>query len=454
MSASEYARMEISKEDPFRLRFGELIGADWAEVEDGFFEYAIKDAIVTLRAFRPMLLEAQRLMVGPGCDGPGSRRGARAVRRALGVNPGKGRRSRWPGSSDTGCTWTSTASGPPRTALRAGLEAAVADLQAICPGLFKTAQDPATGETSSRTPRRGTLDLRGRPPARLARDRRGPRDHRPADRIPTTGKTGKLQTSGKVVGGARRSHPFVEKWLAVRTSPSSASSSRRCASRSSTRIIATLAPHRADACSVRTSSRSRARASSARRLCPRRATYCWRSTSRSSSCGPSRPICLKVYGRLRAGRRHPRRRDPHAHTAAMIVGVPYEEFLGWKDDGTVIELNGKTQARKHHFKEARQLAKPINFGVPGGLGAASLVAYARHTYKVDMTLEQAGEFRTRLIEEIYPELSIYLDEDGMSLLAHNLGRPVGELSGVPSIARGPGPGTSPWGSGTSSAAGP
>ena len=33
----EYARMEISKEDPFRLRFGELIGADWAGVEDGFF---------------------------------------------------------------------------------------------------------------------------------------------------------------------------------------------------------------------------------------------------------------------------------------------------------------------------------------------------------------------------------------------------------------------------------
>ena len=34
----------------------------------------------------------------------------------------------------------------------------------------------------------------------------------------------------------------------------------------------------------------------------------------------------------------------------------------------MIELNGKTQARKHHFKEARQLAKPVNFGVPGGSG--------------------------------------------------------------------------------------
>jgi DNA polymerase I-like protein with 3'-5' exonuclease and polymerase domains len=136
--------------------------------------------------------------------------------------------------------------------------------------------------------------------------------------------------------------------------------------------------------------------------------------------------CLKMYGKselanvIRAGS------DPHAHTAAMIVGVPYEEFQTWKNDETKIELNGRTQARKDHYKEARQLAKPINFGVPGGLGADSLVSYARHTYKVSMTLEQAREFRKRLTEEIYPELSIYLDEDGMSLLAHNLNVPVAE----------------------------
>ena len=47
----QYAGMEISKEDPFRMRYGEIIGVDWAGVEDGFFEYAVKDVIVTLRAF-------------------------------------------------------------------------------------------------------------------------------------------------------------------------------------------------------------------------------------------------------------------------------------------------------------------------------------------------------------------------------------------------------------------
>jgi hypothetical protein len=69
----------------------------------------------------------------------------------------------------------------------------------------------------------------------------------------------------------------------------------------------------------------------------------------------------------------------------------------------------------------------VNFGVPGGLGAASLVSYARNTYKVAMTLEQAQELRAKLIEEIYPELKTYLAEDDMALLAGNLGVPVLEL---------------------------
>jgi hypothetical protein len=75
----------------------------------------------------------------------------------------------------------------------------------------------------------------------------------------------------------------------------------------------------------------------------------------------------------------------------------------------------------------RQAAKAVNFGVPGGLGAARLVAYARANYQAEMTLEQAQAFRTRLTQEIYPELDLYLHEDGMGLLAHNLGASAWEL---------------------------
>jgi hypothetical protein len=43
-----------------------------------------------------------------------------------------------------------------------------------------------------------------------------------------------------------------------------------------------------------------------------------------------------------------------------------------------------------------------------------------------LTLEEAEEFRGRLIHEVYPELGLYLADDAMESLARNLGAPVGE----------------------------
>jgi hypothetical protein len=66
--ALEYADLEIDKDDPFRLRYGEIIGRDWATVERGFFDYAVKDPIATLAAYRPMRAEAIKLMEAHGYD--------------------------------------------------------------------------------------------------------------------------------------------------------------------------------------------------------------------------------------------------------------------------------------------------------------------------------------------------------------------------------------------------
>jgi DNA polymerase I-like protein with 3'-5' exonuclease and polymerase domains len=71
-------------------------------------------------------------------------------------------------------------------------------------------------------------------------------------------------------------------------------------------------------------------------------------------------------------------------------------------------------------KQLRQQAKAVNFGLPAGLGAASLVTYAKFGYGVSMTLEQATEFRTMLTDTIYPELALYLAEDPAQLLAISL----------------------------------
>ena len=71
-------------------------------------------------------------------------------------------------------------------------------------------------------------------------------------------------------------------------------------------------------------------------------------------------------------------------------------------------------------KQLRQRAKAINFGFPGGLGAKSLVTYAKQSYGVTITQAEAAEFRTKLTEEVYPELKIYLSEDSASILARAL----------------------------------
>jgi hypothetical protein len=104
--------------------------------------------------------------------------------------------------------------------------------------------------------------------------------------------------------------------------------------------------------------------------------------------------------------------DPHAFTAAAILGMSLEQFMKLKE----------TEPKR--FKEARQSAKALNFGIPGGLGIDSLVSYARSNYDVAITPEDAKQFRDFLITKIYPELNSrdgYLADEGMAALARNLG---------------------------------
>lgn len=104
--------------------------------------------------------------------------------------------------------------------------------------------------------------------------------------------------------------------------------------------------------------------------------------------------------------------DPHAFTAAAIQGLPLQEF-------SKLKASDKTR-----FSTARQAAKAVNFGVPGGLGARTLRDYAELNYGVALTGEEAEAFRNKLINEIYPELNPcdgYLADRSMPLLAEKLG---------------------------------
>lgn len=119
-------------------------------------------------------------------------------------------------------------------------------------------------------------------------------------------------------------------------------------------------------------------------------------------------VCEDRYGRSTLAEVIRQGVDPHCYTAAMLLGMDLGEFMAL----------GKADSAR--YKQLRQQAKPLNFGIPGGLGPASLVHYAHSTYGVDLSLEEARQFRDRLVKDVYPELDLYLSEDGMSILARNL----------------------------------
>ncbi len=91
--------------------------------------------------------------------------------------------------------------------------------------------------------------------------------------------------------------------------------------------------------------------------------------------------------------------DPHTRVMAQMRGISYEEavrLIAAKDPEAV---NG------------RNCAKPANFGFPGGLGAERFVGYAKASYNVIVTLEQAQALRDDW-RRTWPEVNDYLEYVG------------------------------------------
>jgi hypothetical protein len=103
-------------------------------------------------------------------------------------------------------------------------------------------------------------------------------------------------------------------------------------------------------------------------------------------------VCKRLVGRsaladvLNAGK------DPHTMVAASVLGVSYDTFLA--------------RAKEVEFDDTRTMAKGMNFGFPGGLGAKSFPAFAWRSYKIRITEDEVKQRKEEWLAA-YPEFRDY-----------------------------------------------
>jgi hypothetical protein len=413
----DYTVLRITKNDPYRERYGEIIGKEWADVEEGFFNYAIKDAIVTYRAYLGMMDKAERLMGESGYDPRLTSKDRHeifpdAVKRFGFLTE----HVQVKGSialaqlTRTGLNVDSPRVTELEARYRQQLDEIVQSLMRDFPGVLKTNCDGSLQlSDKTQTPRVNQNILR----ERLVEA---------AETICANGgteieiletPTGKVSTSAKQWATYSDRHPLIKLWV------DREKATKQCEFFSKLqkdvlhpRYTVLLRTGRTSCSNPNVQQMPREGgfrelfvASPGHLLLAIDYGYIELRTLAA--------ICEARYGMSNLAKTIRAGTDPHCFTAAMLSGMTPGEFMALKDtpDG----------AKK--FKQCRQNAKAVNFGVPGGLGAISLVEYARSTYKVEMNLDQATAMRQKLITEVYPELNEndgYLAANDMQILARNL----------------------------------
>jgi hypothetical protein len=106
--------------------------------------------------------------------------------------------------------------------------------------------------------------------------------------------------------------------------------------------------------------------------------------------------------------------DPHQRTAASILGITVEEFI---------------RLPKDEQKKARQNAKPVNFGYPGGLGTKKFIDFSKTSYNVNFTPKEAKAAKKKWLE-LYDELKLYLDDPTQKAMEWQTGKKYGKLGWI------------------------
>ena len=415
--ASEHANLDLDKDDPFRTRYAEIRGQPLTKVKRRFLSYAIKDAVATIRAYAALFRAAEGLMqqhvelydsqfaarygvLTEAIQVQGAIALAAVSRNGMHVDTERIRTLR--GVLERR---RDDLLGMVEEVLSGDNE--LAALGIAEDGLFKRTKDGRPDFSQSgaiRILKKTLLEVLEHVAATIEKRRGESID------IPQTPRSNAISTKEEHWSRYRNDHPFVDRWLSL----------------NGVQKLLQFANTYADCRAVHP--RYNVLMRTGRTSCAKPALQQLPRDGGIRECFIPSPghlfisidyasielrtlatVCESRFGFSKLGDVIRDGVDPHAYTAALIRGVEFDEFRALR------------HSDPKAFATDRQRAKAINFGVPGGLGARTLVTYADTNYGIQLTDAEAKSLRDTLINKVYPELRAYLEENLMANLARSLG---------------------------------
>lgn len=431
--AKVYANVEVDKEDPYRTRYGEILGKRFSEVDPGFLDYAIKDSIATFAAWKGAYFKAlaimqrieksvQKKLFRDMVELYGPLTESLQVRGGIALYQ----------AGRNGIRVDLAAAKAFVKSIRKDMDKHLTHLQRHTPDIFVYTDQLGKGGVVKKSLCHSPL-LPGIVEKRdiaLTDKSQTPRFHKKQliqflvntassikqKTLISCGKLGDVSTSAKAWKVYAGKDANLDAWMDLTKSIKTLGYAEPLTQTSELhpRYNTLLVTGRAAAYNPNLMQMPRNKAF--RQIFKARRDHKLITVDYSFiELRTLASVCESLFGRSVLAQVIREGRDPHTFTASMVTGEEYDSLLK------------KVEADDKQAKNARQAAKAVNFGVPGGLGAKKLAAYAKDSYGVSMSDDEANTLRKKLIKEIYPELSSYLADTTVNNLSWNTGMSFSKL---------------------------
>lgn len=392
--AKSYLNVPIDKADPYRLRYAELLDMPWEKADPGFFLYAIKDAIVTRQLWGVLESQASKIvqlrrneMIPGAVDRFGLLTESIQVRAAIALGQ----------IERDGMSLDHQQIESVKVQLSSEITALIDQIRQLpeAAELYKLSNDGRPVLTATGKPSVNQVNLR------VILD--GIANGIGLVDVPQTSQTGQVSCSPKYWSQYADRSKFLSLWVRLEEATKLFQFVAKLTMQRIHPRYTVLVRTGRTSCSGPNIQQLPRAVGFREMIVPSHGHVFLTIDYSAIELRTLAAVCERWFGQSRLADVIRQGTDPHAFTAAMFEGISLEEF------------------DKHpQRKTLRQRAKVFNFGIPGGLGVKSLVAYAEATYGVTLAVDQASSFRDRLIKDVYPELKSYLQLDLVAVLAFNL----------------------------------